>query len=197
MESNKIIAAVLAGGKSSRMGQDKGLMLRRGKPMIQYVLEAINGCQIPAIIVSANAVYSQFGYEVIPDIELNKGPMGGLLSAMESVNATHVLLLSCDMPLITSDIIIHLTSEVEEHSVTVARIKNQLMPLLAVYSLRIKDAVKQRITLNELKMHDLINAVDHKIVSYDNYKSLNSHWYINVNSPADFALLSENGNTNN
>lgn len=197
MESNKIIAAVLAGGKSSRMGQDKGLMLLRGKPMIQYVLEAINGCQIPAIIVSANAVYSQFGYEVIPDIELNKGPMGGLLSAMESVNATHVLLLSCDMPLITSDIIIHLTSEVEEHSVTVARIKNQLMPLLAVYSLRIKDAVKQRITLNELKMHDLINAVDHKIVSYDNYKSLNSHWYINVNSPADFALLSENGNTNN
>ncbi len=197
MERSKIIAAVLAGGKSSRMGQDKGLMLLNGKPMIQYVLDAINACQLPAIIVSGNKAYSQFGYEVIQDIEMNKGPMGGLLSAMESVNATHVLLLCCDMPLITSDIIIHLISEVEEHGVTVAAINNQLMPLLAVYSLRIKDIVKQRITLNELKMQDLINAVDHKIVSFDNYKTLNSHWFINVNSPADFALLSENGNTNN
>lgn len=50
----KIEAYVLAGGKSSRMGKDKGLVLFNGQPMISYVLKALGETGIPFNIIANN-----------------------------------------------------------------------------------------------------------------------------------------------
>ena len=48
---------ILAGGKSSRMGEDKGLVLLNGKPMIQYVIEALKEVVSNIIIISNINIY--------------------------------------------------------------------------------------------------------------------------------------------
>jgi molybdopterin-guanine dinucleotide biosynthesis protein A len=73
---------ILAGGKSSRMGQDKGLMLFRGKQMVQYSIELLNLFTSQILISSNNQEYNQFGFPVVSDIYKECGPIGGLHAAV-------------------------------------------------------------------------------------------------------------------
>lgn len=71
-------AIILAGGKSSRMGVDKGLMLLNEKPMVQHVIDAVKLVADEIIIVANNKEYKQFGYTVISDEIENAGPLAGI-----------------------------------------------------------------------------------------------------------------------
>ena len=67
---NDITGVILAGGQARRMkGQDKGLILFNGKPLIEYVIEVFNP-QVSKLIINANRnhdKYSQYGFEIISD----------------------------------------------------------------------------------------------------------------------------------
>ena len=78
----EITGIVLAGGKSSRMGQEKGLAEFDGKPMIAYALEALAPLCTEILISSNSNAYNHLGYRVVPDIIANSGPMGGIYSCM-------------------------------------------------------------------------------------------------------------------
>src|SRR4051812_27131822 len=76
---NQITAIVLAGGKSQRMGTDKGLLDLHGKTFVQRICAAVQpivGSNI--LIVSANNEYDALGFSRVEDIIENKGPVGGL-----------------------------------------------------------------------------------------------------------------------
>ena len=67
----KLSAIILAGGKSSRMGTDKGLVLFNGKPMVEYLIEIFRSLNIPTIIVANNSEYNQFDVPVFEDLIKN------------------------------------------------------------------------------------------------------------------------------
>jgi len=101
-ERAKITGVVLAGGRARRMGgEDKGLMLYRGRPLVSYALHALQ--QVAGtVIFNANRnreEYARFGYPVIPDLtDTFDGPLAGLLSAMRSAQTEYVLTVPCDCP---------------------------------------------------------------------------------------------------
>jgi molybdopterin-guanine dinucleotide biosynthesis protein A len=91
--------AILAGGGSERMGQDKALKLFLGSPLIQRVLERLSGlCE--EIIVSTNRpeMYAFLGLPLCPDVLPNLGVLGGLYSALLAVHSPLMALIACDMP---------------------------------------------------------------------------------------------------
>ena len=69
---------ILAGGKSSRMGTDKGLMPFINRPMISHVSEKMKGLFSETIIVSENKKYLCFCDKLVPDIHKGVGPLGGI-----------------------------------------------------------------------------------------------------------------------
>ena len=78
----QVTGIILAGGKSSRMGEDKGLLLLNNIPMIQYIINVFDTLKIPVMIIANNDNYKQFHLPVYTDIVKDKGPAGGILSAL-------------------------------------------------------------------------------------------------------------------
>lgn len=164
MPKIEIEAYVLAGGKSIRMGKDKGLVLFNGQPMISYVLKALYETGISVNIIANNEGYEKFGVPVFSDLVEEKGPLGGLFTAFSYTNAKDVLLMSCDMPLVTSEAIKQLLDKAENNQIIVPTVEGRVNPLFALYPLSLKQEVEERIIGGRLKMTDLILENKHTLV---------------------------------
>jgi molybdopterin-guanine dinucleotide biosynthesis protein A len=89
---------VLAGGRSSRMGRDKALLLKQGLPLASWVATAAAETTGSATLVGDPARYTELGFRVIPDRFPGEGPLGGILTALQDSSAGWNLVLACDMP---------------------------------------------------------------------------------------------------
>lgn len=113
MRQKEIVTVILAGGEGTRMGGlDKGLVLFKGRPLIEHVLARVieQSRQSSTILVSANRhiqEYRKFGYCVFQDQLKRQGPLGGMLSALDYLPDTceRVQFVSCDTPFIPLDLI--------------------------------------------------------------------------------------------
>ncbi len=97
---------VLAGGGSTRFGQDKALVEVGGKPMLARMVELLRGAAMEAKVVAAGGKYEAFGVEIVEDRWPGEGPLGGIITALEdaagsAARAEWNLILSCDMPFLT------------------------------------------------------------------------------------------------
>jgi molybdopterin-guanine dinucleotide biosynthesis protein A len=91
--------AILAGGGSERMGQDKALKPFLGRPLIQRVLERLDALT-DEIIVSTNRPekYAFLGLPLYPDLIPHRGALGGLYSSLSAVHSPWMAAVACDMP---------------------------------------------------------------------------------------------------
>lgn len=90
---------VLAGGKSSRFGQDKGLFVYQGKPLVQHAI-AILDSHCDEVLVSTNNPqgYAFTGLPTFEDIYRECGPLGGMHAGLVHASTECVFFLGCDMP---------------------------------------------------------------------------------------------------
>ncbi|MFC4097985.1 NTP transferase domain-containing protein [Euzebyella saccharophila] len=98
----KLYGLVLAGGKSTRMGKDKGLIHYHGMPQREYVYHLLDRvCEETFMSVrpeQSKEIASDF--QLIEDTDEYKGPFNGLLSAHKKYPEAAWLVLACDLPLI-------------------------------------------------------------------------------------------------
>lgn len=139
--------------------------------MIAHVLRELETLKIPTKIIANNSAYKKFKLPVYNDVIVDKGPMGGLLTAMENTRAEMVLLIACDMPFITAEAIEKLLNNAEKEQI-IASISNQkINPLFSVYPVILKEKIKKSITEGELKMTDFILKNPHVLLPFEDEKS--------------------------
>lgn len=157
-------AYVLAGGKSSRMGQDKGLMLLLGKPLAGYVTDALKPCFEHIALVTDNPAYGAFGYTVIPDEQKNLGPAGGIYTALRHSTFGHNLVVSCDMPFITPQLVQWLAEEAmqSDAEITLPKTEKGYEPLFAVYSQAVLPQLAQMLAGGMVKLQHIVSCFNHK-----------------------------------
>ena len=173
-------AYILAGGKSSRMGEDKGLKLLHHKPMIVYVIEALIP-RFPRIKISAgNPEYNRFGYEVIADIVPEKGPIGGIYTVLKNSSFDDVFIISCDMPYISGSSFDYLLQQ-KNKSATVAVCNGQIQPLFGVYGKNLIPVLEAKIEQNQLGMTAFLREINATLVDINNEAG-----FLNINTPDDF-----------
>lgn len=100
----KFSAALLAGGKSTRMGRDKaGLQMPDGKLLWQHQVDTLIASGASEIVISGplDGIYAHSGYRIIPDESTSCGPIGGLRSCLRKIESSHLLLLAVDLPQMT------------------------------------------------------------------------------------------------
>ncbi len=102
MVKEEVTGIILSGGKSSRLGEEKGLALFNGKPLIQYAIDILKPV-CDKIIISANNQldeYAKFGFEIVEDQVKGIGPMAGLIAGLNKSVTRYNFVLSCDTPFV-------------------------------------------------------------------------------------------------
>jgi FdhD protein len=101
-----VVAAVLAGGASTRMGRDKALLPFRGRPLLQVVLDRV-AAVFPSPFVVANAPerYPFLSCPTVPDRYPGKGPLAGIESALRHASAPFVFACACYMPFLAEGLL--------------------------------------------------------------------------------------------
>jgi len=178
----KITAIILAGGKSSRMGEDKGLMLFNGKPMIKYIIEVIKPLVDKVIIISNNTDYEQFGYEVCQDIIKEKGPIAGIYTGLKYSKTTKNIVLSCDVPFVNTEVIKLLIGKSENADVVIPEKGNRTHQLIGMYDQSCIDTFKDELDKDQLKLKIAIEKLNYKVVDVNH---IDEKIFNNINSKND------------
>ncbi len=98
----QVTGLILAGGQGRRMhGQDKGLIICAGRPLIAYAIQALRPL-CGQILINANRSlesYQAFGLKVISDcLPGFQGPLAGILTALQATNTPYLVAVPCDSP---------------------------------------------------------------------------------------------------
>jgi molybdopterin-guanine dinucleotide biosynthesis protein A len=161
---NKITAIILAGGKSQRMQTDKGLLSLNGKTFIKHICDALQpivGSNI--LIVSSNKEYDALGFTRVEDIIENKGPVGGLYTALKASKTKVNLVLSVDVPLVSTELLQWLIQNHDEiYMVTQTKSGDKTSPLIGVYDRSMRIVFGEHMAGNQLKLRKVIEDVKHQ-----------------------------------
>jgi molybdopterin-guanine dinucleotide biosynthesis protein A len=91
--------AILAGGKSKRMGQDKALMSFLGRPLILRIIERLQSLSDELFVMTTRpADYAFLGIPIYSDLGTGQGALGGLYSSLLTATKPFVAVTGCDMP---------------------------------------------------------------------------------------------------
>ncbi|WP_179021232.1 molybdenum cofactor guanylyltransferase [Winogradskyella forsetii] len=184
---NNITVYILCGGLSTRMQEEKGLVVFKGKTFVDHIIEAVKPITQNIVLVTNNEKYEQFGYPLVADIYENKGPVGGIYSALNHSQDDHNLILSCDIPNINTAVLNnYLLNTISENQITYLVDNQGEYPLIGLYSKKVTSIFKEAILKNELKLLDLIKSLDYKTISI---KRKDRNAVKNVNSKEDLQLL--------
>lgn len=142
MEEN-IIGVVMAGGLSSRMGQDKGLLMENGQTWAENAFAKLN--QLPMeVIVSINEnqklSYSDIFHpeHLIIDKNIIEGPLNGILTVHSNIPSKDLFLLACDVRDISTDLLskiynAHISNFSEDYDYYILKNDMQEEPLIGIY----------------------------------------------------------------
>ena len=174
---------ILAGGKSSRMGEDKGLVLLNGKPMIQYVIEALKEVVSEISIISNNQSYNQFGMPVYSDIIKDKGPVGGIYTGLYHSKTELNFCISCDVPMISSDFIFWLLNRSGNAFVTLPMYKDKVHQMIGVYSKQVLSNFQESAEKEHLKLSQVNNDMACEIIDIEKeYANFDELIFSNINT---------------
>lgn len=181
-----ISGAVMAGGKSSRLGVNKAFLKFHDRPAVELVLEKVSALVSPVIIITNSP--AEFRYLNIPaasDILPGCGPLSGIHAALSLSPAEYVLVVSCDLPLLTPQILRSLLTAYPGYDITLYK-HAQFEPLCAVYRRTCLPALEELIDHGEYRIIDLFPTLNVKVIRTDQNEAFQS-----INTPEDYERLRE------
>jgi len=161
-------AIVLAGGYSKRFGQDKGLVTLAGKPLIMHVLDRVNEAVDEALVVVSSESQKTAYSKVVPNInrifvdhQNIRSPLVGGLTGFSNTRAQYSLLLPCDTPFVSRNVVELLFETCGGVDVAVPRWPNDYIePLQAVYRTgSALNATRQALRCEEIRPLNMISLL--------------------------------------
>lgn len=188
MKKDKVTGVVLAGGKNSRMGADKGLLIVNGKRIVERAIEAMKAAVDEIIIISNGNNYDYLGYKVYNDIVKNCGPMGGIFTALTYSKTDKNFVVSCDMPFINKELVGFIVENSDGCEIAIPQHGEKLEPLCAVYDKSCKKGFEVLLQRKELKLQDALRHFKVKQIPVPENISAGK-CFENINTPAEYETL--------
>jgi molybdopterin-guanine dinucleotide biosynthesis protein A len=196
MASQKGISGfVLAGGKSSRMGQDKALMRLGGKLLVQRAAEILRPFVREVTLLAPAGRYRNLGLSMVADKWPDQGPLAAVCTGLLSSSAEWSIFLACDLPLVSRQFIRLLVQRVRatRSDAVVPRTEDGWQPLSAAYHSRCRTAFARAIQEDGRSIIRLFDEVRVEVITHDEMVSagLREGELVNMNTPEDWARIAE------
>ncbi|WP_051295053.1 molybdenum cofactor guanylyltransferase [Maridesulfovibrio bastinii] len=192
-----VSAAILTGGKGSRMGfVDKSRLRINGQTMLERLISSMEGLFQEIMVVSRIPENIPLnGIKNISDIHQARCSLTGIHAALENSVSDHVFISSCDAPFLKRELIQEILSRLKPEDDVLIPIHQGkwFEPLCAVYSKRCLPFIKKSLNNNNFQ---IINFFSEVVVSKIPTTELQKHdpkleSFINVNTPEDLKAACE------
>jgi molybdopterin-guanine dinucleotide biosynthesis protein A len=196
---------VQAGGRSSRMGQDKAFLEVEGLPMMERVLVAAQSvAKSLAIIINASnpnrdayqKLTDRWNVRLLYDLHNHRGPLGGIYTSLvHCAKEESALVLACDFPYLTTQFLLFLSQihqHTDPHSITLpVDQEGRLQPLAGIYSASCLPAVERMLAHDILRVDRICSEVATRLVAFKEFAQLPGaeKFFLNINTPDDFQSL--------
>src|SRR5574341_1556057 len=185
-----ISVAILAGGKSSRMGTDKSFVRVLGRPLIEDVLAQVSGIGAETIIITNRGDdYRTLGLPLFADVLPDKGALGGIYTALHSSSQPHTLGVACDMPFVVRPLLDYLISLIPEANADaiVPRLNGEAEPFRAIYSQVCLSPIRAALDAGKMRVISFFPAVRVRFVDEPEIDRFDPQHlsFFNVNTPED------------
>lgn len=182
-----VCCVALSGGKSSRMGTNKSLLLLNNKTVIEKIINELHDISCHVYLVTNEPVIYRFlQIPLIRDRYKEKGPLAGIETAFYHIDASIFVFSPCDTPFISSSIYRYLLKQIGDKDAVIPVYNGQIHPLSGIY--RKKSFTKYTKTNRAEQITGqrfFLNNIDVKYVDDFDYipdKVLAKHFF-NMNDP--------------
>lgn len=184
-----VTLAILAGGKAKRMqGANKALLKHNGVTFIEQIIENLSVRFGETIIISNdNEIGKVIQYPIYKDIIRDKGPLGGIHSALTNALNPAVFIVSCDMPFVNAEVLDKITEQasIENYEAVVPIYKDRTEPLFAFYSANTISRLMNALNGSKLSVKAFLEKINTKYVKLpatDEY----DRCFTNINTLGDY-----------
>jgi molybdopterin-guanine dinucleotide biosynthesis protein A len=169
------------------MGRDKALLPWGDTDLLGHTLRRLGKACTQTAVLGRSDLEGR-GVPVYPDIVVDAGPLGGLLTGLAALEADVSLFLAVDLPLIPVPLLEHLLSLAEGFDAVVPISPTGPEPLCAVYTAACAKPIRARLDRGELKMTAFWPDVRVRRVESADLRAFGDPavLFLNVNSPADY-----------
>ena len=186
-----VSVAILAGGHSSRMGTNKALVRVGGRTIAERIVEQVRPLTEELILVTNTPeVYAWLDLPMFGDLIPDKGPLGGLYTALSGVRNDCALVVSCDQPFLNAELLRYLIWLREGYDVVVPLAPDGYpQSMHAVYRKTCLGPIRARIDAERLKVIGFFEDVRVRRVPMEEIAPIDPERlsFVNVNTPDDLA----------
>jgi molybdenum cofactor guanylyltransferase len=189
----KVTGCILAGGRSSRFGSDKALVMWRGQTLLAHAVGRLRP-QVAEIIINTNGgapEYRELGIPLVPDDTNSfEGPLAGVLAGMRWANATgaeQLVTAAVDTPLFPEDLVAAFMKKAGK-KIIAAQSAAGLHATFALWPLSAERALASWLSSGQSrKMTDFLKSQSFETAMFANAGEVDP--FFNVNTPEDLAAL--------
>jgi molybdopterin-guanine dinucleotide biosynthesis protein A len=184
MAATQPIGALLAGGRSRRMGESKAAAELGGRPLVEWPLEALRAVLDEVVVVAKRSTALpplDVPVWVEPDEPLH--PRAGIVHALERADGRPVLICAADLPLVTP-LIVRTIAQAQGTPAVVPRAGGRLQPLLARYEPAALAAL--RAAAADEPLTATVEALRPRVLEIADDEA-----FVNANTPEDLAEIAQ------
>lgn len=180
---------ILAGGKSSRMGTDKALLMIKNEPLLKRIIRLIEPLCGSIAISGQNADYVKFNVKIIPDLYSDCGPIAGIHSSLKHSHSDWNLLVSVDVPFLNEKLIRNLISSTGEFDCIIPEHTSGVEPLIGLYHKRILPIVEEMIKNGDYKLMYMLSKLNVRYLDCNSLIHKYPRLFMNINRPEDYQSI--------
>lgn len=185
MDIQNCSGAVLAGGRSTRMGTDKAALPFGGMTLLEWQARKLRALGIEDIMVSGSMLPAA-GTRFVPDLYPHRGPLSGIHACLLAARTENVLVLGVDLPLVPLSALRGL-GEAHTGGITALCHGQAVEPLIAIYSAQLAPAAEAILRTPDTAVRRLMERAALRRLRFDGDEAL----LMNCNTPEGYARCRE------
>lgn len=183
---------ILAGGESTRMGQNKAFIEIHGERIINRTASLFNEIFDDVLLVTNSPLdYLDLNVRVVTDLIPEKGSLGGIYTGLFFSPSPKAFFVGCDMPFLDKDVIAYFLNLAETADIVVQRSGQHWEPLHAVYSRKFIKPIERLIEQGDLQIFNAYKWMKVREVKKEELEPIDPDLcsLVNINTPEELRKI--------